>query len=399
MAGQGGHNVAFKSACVLVLGFGLTPSEALVLLAQWNARCEPPWSERELRHKIASADKQTGARGYLRDSDRPEEYKLPEYKQAQPSICQAEPSDERAAPRVTTLEAATQDYLAALKEGRMGLIDTGIHDLDYAVGGGLSKNEMVVVCARPSHGKTAFALQTLDALARSGMPVAFVTEEMAPIQLGKRTIQFGVSTPQEAWKDQMAKVLQDMGSHFENRAPCYVIEGCGSVARVVEVCTRLVTENAVQAVAIDYAQLLDGAGKDAYQKVTQVCKQLRRMANELPITLFVLAQSSRGIEGRKNFVPMMSDVKETGQFEQDADVILFPVWPHRLDSKNPAKDYQVWVLKNRNRPINAVCVKCEFLPSRQKIVEERHDIKSASNYCSDFDAFNNDPDPIQRKAF
>ena len=400
VAGQGGHNVAFKAACVLVLGFGLTPPEALVLLAQWNARCEPPWSEKELRHKIASADKQPGARGYLRDSDRPEEYKLPEYSQpTQLAVVRHIPEmvDEQDPPRITTMREASTKYLTALREGKMKLIDTGISELDYAVGGGVSKNEMIVVCARPSHGKTAFALQALDAMVWNGKPAAFVTEEMAPIQLGKRTIQFASRTPQEHWLERFDDVLVEMDEHYDRRATCHVVENCGTVKRVVDVCKRLVEEHGVESVAIDYAQLLNGTGRDAYQQVTQVCKALRKMANELPIVLFVLAQSSREIESRKLFIPMMRDIKETGQFEQDADVILFPVWPHRLDSSKPANEYQVWVLKNRNRPINDPCVNCQFDPSRQRI-RERASIERAKadpRYISDFDAFNKDP--IQRE--
>lgn len=399
VAGQGGHSVAFKAACCLVLGFGLTPSEALVLLAQWNARCSPPWSEKELRHKIASADKQPGPRGQLRDSDRPESVALPKWTQpGAPSIRQPEAEEERDAPKITTMREESLRYLENLKAGKCGLIDTGLPELDYAIGGGLSKNEMVVVCARPSHGKTAFALQALDAMVWAGKPSAFVTEEMAPVQLGKRTIQFGASTPQEHWLERMEDVLAEVAKHYDRRATCHVVECCGTVARVSEVVRRLVNEHGVEAVAIDYAQLLTGSGRDAYQQITAVCKALRRLANDLPILLYVLCQSSREIEGRKSFIPMMKDIKETGQFEQDADVILFPVWPHRLDAKNPANEYQIHVLKNRNRAINDPCVYCQFDPSRQRIRERTNteQAKASGNYVKEFDSYN---DKIQQEAF
>ena len=83
--------------------------------------------------------------------------------------------------------------------------------------------------------------------------------------------------------------------------------------------------------------------------------------------LIVLAQMSRAIEGRDSFIPKTSDLRESGQLEQDADVLLFLVWPWKLDSEKPKEEYVVFVAKNRNREIVDVVVQCRFDPARQKI--------------------------------
>jgi len=81
VSGQDGHGATFRAACILICGFSLTKAEALVLLSEWNRRCEPAWSERELRHKLDDADKQPGARGYLRDSSDPSRVRVPDYEE------------------------------------------------------------------------------------------------------------------------------------------------------------------------------------------------------------------------------------------------------------------------------------------------------------------------------
>jgi hypothetical protein len=83
-------------------------------------------------------------------------------------------------------------------------------------------------------------------------------------------------------------------------------------------------------------------------------------------------------------MPKSSDLKESGQLEQDADVIVFLVWPHRIDSTNDPKKYQIFISKNRNRPINLPAFNCEFLPSRQMVRAE-----PPKNRTPAFDAWNN----------
>jgi replicative DNA helicase len=87
------------------------------------------------------------------------------------------------------------------------------------------------------------------------------------------------------------------------------------------------------------------------------------------VLLLALCQLNREIEKRTKFIPCVADIRDAGTLEQDADVILLLAWPHRVDAKQPANQYQIFVAKNRNRPINQPMVLCRFDPSRQTITE------------------------------
>lgn len=366
VSGSGGHDQTFKAACILILGFGLTKQEALVLMADFNRRCEPPWSERELLHKLDSADKQPGDRGYLRDKNESEwkSVKVPDYVDPSPKTRQQQPSE----PTITTLECAAFGYLDKISTGKKSLISMGMAPVDYAIGGGIEDSEMVIIAARPSHGKSAFGLQCLHSASMEQMPCAIISEEMSSLALGKRVVQYATRTVESCWLHEMDRVKSDVKEHFSMRAPCYIVEGCGTARRTREIVKRLHETKGVRLFAIDYAQLLTSGGKTRYEQITQTSIELRQIATEIKVTLLVLCQLSRSIEGRDKFIPRLEDLKDSGQLEQDADVILFLVWPYRLDTKKNPEEYQVWIGKNRNRPINAPEVDCQFDPTRQRII-------------------------------
>lgn len=370
ISGQSGHNQTFTVACVLILGFCLTKTEAFVLLSEYNQRCEPQWNEKELRHKLDSADNQAGERGYLRDSQNPQAVPLPKYDP--PPMPTTLPKESTSPIRVTTIEDAAEKYLVQIESGKQSLVEMGIGDLDYALGGGVEFGEMIIVAARPSHGKSMFALQIMHHFAALKLKGMLVSEEMSALALGKRTVQFASDTPEEYWRHELVAVRSEMSKHFADRAKCWIIEGCGKAEKVVDEIRRLVKTEGVQAVAIDYAQLLGSKGGSRYEQITQTSIALRQVANETNVILLVLCQLSRAVEGRTKFMPKMEDLKDTGQLEQDADVVMFLVWPHRLDSKHDPKDFQIYIAKNRNRSINQRSVDCEFQPSRQRVLPPPH---------------------------
>jgi len=133
--GSNGSKDCFKAACVCVKGFLLTVDESLDAMREWNANCQPPWSEHELRHKLTDAAKASGPSGYLRKT-REENWKsvcVPEYTEPKKTAKQkrAEPETTR-----TTLREATRKHLENIQAGTQQLIKTGIQEIDYAIGGG-----------------------------------------------------------------------------------------------------------------------------------------------------------------------------------------------------------------------------------------------------------------------
>lgn len=377
VSGSGGHNATFHAACILILGFVLSADESLGLLLEWNRTCEPPWSESELRHKIDGAMQQTGERGYLRNVS-PQNFasvKVPHYKAPPP----------KPEPVVTTLRDAANKYLNSIRDGATRLITTGIPELDQAIGGGAEPGEMFLMAARPSHGKSAVALQMVHHWTLSGIPSVFVSEEMSAIAIGKRTVQFATDVPQEAWSERMQNVEDDSERHFFGRADCIVVEQCRTSEAVADAIRAAKRDSDVQCAIVDYAQLLGSPGKSRYEQVTNTSIVLKQVASETGILLVALCQLSRQIESRNKFVPQMSDLRETGQLEQDADVIVFGVWPHRIDhTKNP-NEYQFFVAKNRNRPINSSAFVCRFEPSRQRFLES-----TGSSYSDSANGSNKD---------
>lgn len=291
-------------------------------------------------------------------------------------------------PKQIKLAEAAQAYIDRLKAGETGLIERGIPELDYALGGGVEFGEMVIAAARPSHGKSAFALQCNHHLNAMGIPSLIVSEEMSSMALGKRTLQFASGIPQERWETSVDGLERDLEEYKSGRATCVVSEPCVTPQAVVESIERAISEFGVQAVVIDYAQLLQGKGKSRYEQVSHVSNSLREAASRFNVLLIALCQLNREIEKRNRFIPVASDIRDAGTLEQDADVILLLAWPHRVDAKQPPNQYQIFVAKNRNRPIHQPLVVCRFDPSRQTITESS--AREMANFHPEFE-----PDPFR----
>ena len=384
VSGSSGHNRTFQAACALVMGFGLSEGDAYSLLAnEFNSRCDPPWSERELRHKVSQAAKQPGARNYLSDAE-PDSWskiRLPgSYKESQGADGAQEP--EESGPNRTTVSKSTALYLSGLASGEEMLTTTGIPELDQAIGGGIADGEMVIVAARPSHGKTAIALQMAHHMSANGLPVVLISEEMTERAIGKRAVQFASEIPEQRWLADIDKVEAELEEHFAKRKEIYIVESCGTIDRTCQEVERSVREQGARVAIIDYAQLLKANGESRYDAISKVSQELRMLATRLNVIVVVLAQLNRGIESRTKFVPVMSDIKETGQLEQDADVIIFGVYPRKINPDADPMDYVIFVAKNRNRAINSSAFHCEFDGARQMLREES--ITSADNYETAF---------------
>jgi replicative DNA helicase len=316
--------------------------------------------------------KESGDRGYLRNVE-PKNFDrvpVPEYKQAEP----------KPEIKITTLKDAAKLYLDHVKSGEIDLIETGLPELDHAIGGGAQYGEMFLLAARPSHGKSMCGLQMVHHWTWMGLPSAFISEEMSALSLGKRTVQFASGIHQDHWSASMPSVEKEVASHFSERKDCIVVEQCRTADAAAESIRLAVRDHGVKCVVVDYAQLLTSKGKGRYEQVTNTSIVLRQIANETKVLLVALCQLGRDIEKRSPMVPCMADLKDSGQLEQDADVIVFIVWPHRIDSNNDPHLFHFFIGKNRNREIRSQQVECRFDPSRQKLSHQSINEKTSVDY-------------------
>lgn len=367
VSGSGGHNAAFYAACVLCLGFALDERDSRALLDEWNLTCTPPWSERELDHKIKQAMKQGGERGYLRNA-RPERWDSIDVPRHEEPKVSKKKRRERTADDIDTemtVDGAAVKYLDSVAAGEIILIETGIPDLDYALGGGLAKGEMVVFAGRPSHGKSAAALQCIHNWTFSGMNGLLVSEEMSLFQIGKRSIQFISGVPQEHWDNSLPQLRGEVQTYSDQRAKCYIAESCRTANNVADVVERMVEKRKIEFIVVDYMGLIRGEGKSRVEQISDTSTMLTGLAKDFNILVLVQAQLNRDIEKRNVWKPTMSDLRDTGQIEADAKVIVATCWPHRIDPKNPPHEYDFVILKNANRPILQPGVRVHFDPARQ----------------------------------
>ena len=267
-----------------------------------------------------------------------------------------------------TLREIVKQFTESEDPAGQNLIETGLVELDDALDGGFEYGEFVIMGARPGNGKSMVGLQLIHNWTARGIPCAFVSEEMSNWKIAKRTTQFMTPVPSSQWADKRDEVRQSREIHFHNRAECYVIEFCKTVDVAVREIRKLVKDHGVRCVVVDYAQLLGGRGNSIYERITNMSMELRRLANELNLVLVALAQTGRDVEKRGTYEPRMSDLKESGQLEQDADVIIFLVWSCKSDKDAPPDKFCFHIAKNRGRAINQDVATCRFDPRRQMIL-------------------------------
>lgn len=211
-------------------------------------------------------------------------------------------------------------------------IATGFYDFDKLTSG-LHENELIIIAARPAMGKTAFALNlAVNAAINSKKNVALFNLEMSAEQLAMRMIAAQGGIDQNKLKtgrlehNDWKKVNEAMSELSDTNL--YIEDASGiSVGEIRAKCRRLATQGpGLGLVLIDYLQLIDGGSRYAgnrQQEVSEISRSLKTMAMELGVPVIALAQLSRSVELRENKRPIMSDLRESGSIEQDADIVAF----------------------------------------------------------------------------
>ena len=253
-----------------------------------------------------------------------------------------------------------------LYESRGGItgLATGFKDLDRLTSG-LQKSDLILVAARPSMGKTAFTLNIASNVAiREKKAVAFFSLEMSKEQLVQRMLCAEASI--DSQKLRIGELEDDDWTKLINAAdrlsgaPIFIDDTAGiSVLEMRSKARRLKVEHDLSLIIIDYLQLMQGSGgkggENRQQEISEISRSLKGLARELGVPVVALSQLSRSVESRQVKKPMLSDLRESGSLEQDADIVAFL---YREDYYNPDTENknitEIIVAKHRNGPVDSV---------------------------------------------
>ncbi len=207
-------------------------------------------------------------------------------------------------------------------------VSTGFVDLDH-ITGGLQPSDLIILAARPSMGKTSLALNIAHAAAKEGRAVGFFSLEMSNEQLVQRLISMTAKVDtqrlrtgfvnEEEW-GRIGDAIVEVGD-----IPIFIDDTAGiSISEIRSKARRLCMEHNVSLLVVDYLQLAGGASRsNRVEEVSRMTRELKAVGRELGVPMLVLSQLSRACENRDNHVPMLSDLRESGSIEQDADVVAF----------------------------------------------------------------------------
>ncbi|CDN41506.1 replicative DNA helicase [Paenibacillus sp. P22] len=266
------------------------------------------------------------------------------------------------------------EFLYTNKGGSTG-IPSGFVDLDKMTSG-FQRNDLIIVAARPSVGKTAFALNIAQNVGvRSRETVAIFSLEMSAAQLVQRMVCAESNVDAGRMRtgflegDDWEKLTMAIGALSE--AEIYIDDTPGiTVSDIRAKCRRLKKERNLGMILIDYLQLIQGRGKSGenrQQEVSEISRTLKQIARELEVPVIALSQLSRGVEQRQDKRPMMSDLRESGSIEQDADIVAFLYRDDYYDKETEKKNIiEIIIAKQRNGPVGTV--ELAFLKNFNKFV-------------------------------
>jgi len=297
-------------------------------------------------------------------------------------------SDQSLKQDVASLESILTESFDRLEElhknkGQLRGIRTGYRDLDNMTAG-LQRSDLIILAARPAMGKTTFVTNLAYNVATiAKQPVLFFSLEMSKEQLVDRMLADASGV--DAWNirtgnlsdDDFSKLSEAMGEMAE--APIFIDDTPGlSVLEMRTKARRITHEQPLGLIIIDYLQLMQGSGKDngnRVQEVSEISRGLKLIARELNVPLIALSQLSRSVESRSPQIPQLSDLRESGSIEQDADIVSFIYRPGYYEPDNPEFENitDLIIAKHRNGPTGKV--QLFFHPERLRFMslDKHHD--------------------------
>ena len=252
------------------------------------------------------------------------------------------------------------DYLHQHRGEVVG-VPTGFLDLDRMTGG-LQRSDLVIVASRPSMGKTAFALGlAYGAAVLHGKSVGIFSLEMSAEQLVQRLLS--TETGVDSHRLRLGMIDDDewdrISRAFGRLAETQIFIDDSATASVMDIrskARRLQAEHGLDLLIVDYLQLMSGRrSENRVQEVSDISRGLKQLARELNIPVIALSQLSRAVEQRAEHRPMLSDLRESGSIEQDADIVVFIFREDKYDENSEKKGIaELIVAKHRNGPVGSV---------------------------------------------
>lgn len=266
--------------------------------------------------------------------------------------------------RQVVMNALEKIENAAKTSGTVTGIPTGFIDLDYRTAG-LQPSDLILIAARPSMGKTAFVLNIAQYMAfKKNKAVAIFSLEMSKEQLVNRLFSLESQVDAQSLRtgnmkdSDWEKLIEGAGVIGQSKLIIDDTPGI-SISELRSKCRKYKLEHGLDIIIIDYLQLMTGSvGKSSesrQQEVSDISRQLKGLARELNVPVVSLSQLSRAVESRPDKRPMLSDLRESGAIEQDADVVMF-IYRDEYYNKDSEfkKQAEIIIAKQRNGPVGTV---------------------------------------------
>ncbi len=292
-------------------------------------------------------------------------------------VLQKKSTDEYVPIKDVVLSVIDKIEAAARHKGTVTGLATGFYDLDYKTSG-LQPSDLILIAARPSMGKTAFVLNLAQYMCvRNHVPTAIFSLEMSKDQLVNRILSMESKVDSQSMRTgtlqpaDWEKLIESAG--VVSTAPLIIDDTPGiSITELRSKCRKYKLENDLGLVIIDYLQLMTGGSKkqeSRQQEISEISRSLKALAREINAPVIALSQLSRACETRPDHRPMLSDLRESGAIEQDADVVMFlyrdDYYNKDTDKKNIS---EVIIAKQRNGPIGTV--ELVWLPNYTKFANK-----------------------------
>ncbi|MCI9123871.1 MAG: replicative DNA helicase [Eubacterium sp.] len=294
-------------------------------------------------------------------------------------LLQSQDSGEFMPIKQIVMNALNRIEKASRIEGNVTGIATGFIDLDYRMSG-LQLSDLILIAARPSMGKTAFVLNIAQYTAfHDNLPTVIFSLEMSKEQLVNRLFSLESRVDAQALRNgslsdtDWEKLIESAG--VIGRSNLIIDDTPGiSIGELRSKCRKYKLEHDIKLVIIDYLQLMSGNGRtdSRQQEISEISRALKALARELHVPVIALSQLSRAVEQRPDHRPMLSDLRESGAIEQDADVVMFiyrdDYYNKDSDKKNIA---EIIIAKQRNGPIGTINL--VWLPQYTKFANMQKD--------------------------